>query len=178
MWRWSGHVAPPSVTHLPTIRESKCTLNSVLGVELNQAYEVIAHFPPSFTHIMCSSSADNPWWRFPVSRHVQWLILGSVQVPACHSTQESHDSSSICASLQVYACLLIFSRLSTSPHSLSPPKYSFALKSQTMQILSVTVNTTRRSKMCIFVHLPQSLSYLSGSLLNKNGCCKCKILTD
>lgn len=32
---------------------------------------------------------------------VRFLILGSVQVAACDATHRSHDSSSICASLQV-----------------------------------------------------------------------------
>lgn len=58
---------------------------------------------------------------------VQWLILGSVQVPACHSTYKSHDSSSICASLQVHAspshlpaCFLPSLSTSSHTHYLNP----------------------------------------------------------
>lgn len=67
-------------------------------------------------------------------------------------------------------------------HTISIHIHSSALKSTTMQRLSVTVNKTRRrktgiiGKMCIFARL--DLFYLSGSLLNKSGYCKCKVLKE
>lgn len=92
-----------------------------------------------------------------------------------HTLHESHDSSSICASLQVHASpshlpalFLPFLSTSTLTHTVSTP--NTLVCSEIHNYAKIVTQNSEKNWQKYSVHLPQFCFYLSGSLLNKNVC--------